>query len=250
MSTLRCLNTPKSMEYFIIVGHKFKYSADLAWKVGMFWFSSYFRKHIRQSTFQAVNISGGFFGLVLFFFFMAHLGTIRKNICNLSLHQTTQVKRLIPSWACQESAYSGQNMSCGESRGGMLLAHTCRSVSWGASNTVLFGSEGSLCACPPWSHSKGLRLLFAVNGCGEGSAWSPSALNTFIETLVRMLSKWSPVTSSTIWITWDFVRVRRMGYRLWRLWQPGVAQCEYFSTNPVVLNWNDAYFMNLGCSFF
>lgn len=79
-------------------------------------------------------------------------------------------------------------MSCGESGGGMFLAHTCRLVSWRASNTVLFGSEGSLCAYPLWAHSKGLRLLFAVNGCGEGTAWLPSALNAFIETLVGMLS--------------------------------------------------------------
>ena len=136
-----------------------------------------------------------FLSFFFFFFFspppVAHMGTIWEKICNLSLHQTTQVKRLIPSWVCQQSAYSGQNVSSGESGGGMFLAHTCRSVSWGASNTMLFGSEGSLCACPLWSHSKGLRLLFTVNGCGEWSAWPPSALNTSFETLVRTLSNWA-----------------------------------------------------------
>lgn len=79
-------------------------------------------------------------------------------------------------------------MSCGGNALDMFLAHTCRSVSWGASNTELFGSEGSLCACPLWSLSTGLRLLFTVNGCGEGSAWPPSAVNAFIENLVRTLS--------------------------------------------------------------
>lgn len=116
-------------------------------------------------------------------------GLFGKKICNPSLHQTTQVKRLIPSWACQQSAYSGQNVSCGESEGGMFSSHTCRWVSWRTSNIVLFDIEGLLCACPLWSHSKGLRLLFTVNGCGEGSTLPPSALNTFFETLMRTLSK-------------------------------------------------------------
>lgn len=141
-------------------------------------------------------------------------------------------------------------MSCGESRGGMLLAHTCRSVSWGASNTVLFGSEGSLCACPPWSHSKGLRLLFAVNGCEEGSA---SLLQLWI---LSLRPWWECFPNGALSHLPPF---ESLGI-LWGCggWDTGCGgcdslglhQCEYFSTNPVILNWNDAYFMNLGCSFF
>lgn len=183
------------------------------------------------------------------FFFLPYAcltwGLFGKKICNLSLHQTTQVKRLIPSWACQQSAYSVLNVSCDGSGRAVFLAHTCRSVSWGASNTVLLSSEGSLCNCPLWSHSKGLRLLFSVNACKEGRGM----LGLFWLWMLSLRPWWErfpaePIASFTLGMSWDYVRVQRMEYRLWRVWQPGSAQYGSFWTNVIVLNWCHVYLLS------
>lgn len=171
----------------------------------------------------------------LFFFFFPFAcltwGLFGKKICNLSLHQTTQVKRLIPSWACQQSAYSVLNVRCSGSGRAGFLAHTCRSVSWGASNTVLLSSEGSLCNCPLRSHSKGLRLLFSVNACKEGRGM----LGLFWLWMISLRPWWErfPAEPCCILHPWNVLGLRE-GAENWIQALEGVA--AWICTMWVLLN--------------
>lgn len=180
---------------------------------------------------------------------MAHLGTIWEKICNLSLHQTTQVKRLIPSWACQQSAYWALNVSCAGSGGGMFLAHTCRSVSRGATTPCCLAARAHYVPvpCGPSARAWGFccqRMREGRGRAGKGVLGLPRLWMLSLRPWWERLPT-EPCTASTLRIAWDFVRVWRMGYRLWWLWQRG-----WFWTNLIVLNWSYAYFLGLGCAYF